>query len=250
LGTALIASLAAQGASYAVLVPCYLFTADTRLFAHVQRDSKFIKSQDTIIYYSGSDNQLYQMRLGSGIQERLPQNKFSFPCQLLVSKLNGHSNHWSLWSSDEHGTLHLVIDDIGGPDKIVQGHEATGAKEGEHLNGTGGDQLLNQVGSWRWEHIADLSVDIPFLESFVYSGFLLPSEQGVFCWNPGFGRSFFPVSNPIPDPGFPSSSQIFAIDLKTRKIARIARGSSIVVVTPRAEFGHVEWNGGGTEKDR
>lgn len=244
---AFLASFTAQCASYCILLPCYLLSADTSLFAHLQHESDFVKANDTVVYYIGSDGFIYKLQLNGGNPEKLNHAQVSLMSELLVSESEEQPKHWELWCS-EKGILHLVVNDIGGPSKIVQGPDALGpdyhrirGKENTELHGVEWGQVVNDYGDWHQTDLIDLKTNysVGIQISGDHSGLYMDGAQR---WNSCKTPRSYSLRN--------GSSQIFLIDLKSRQIARVARGLSPVVVSARNQFGHFNWNDTDTDLDR
>jgi hypothetical protein len=242
--TALRASLLAQIISYSILVPCYLYSADTTWFQHMHRDALFIKSEHVVVYYidpSGSICKLTLPRLTPEVVSRVNAIKGN----RLSVKYDG--DHWQLWRYGADNIPHLILNNIGGSTRLVQGPEIVDVQDGVQVDFVNGfnDQLLNRVGKHYWGDVMALTVDIPFIEPYIFPVFLLPDEQAVLSWHPCFGRLLIPFED-WRDRRDPKTSQLFLVDLKTKELARIGRSNTFVVVADRKDFGNdLEWNGMG-----
>lgn len=245
--TALRASLLAQVISYSILIPCYLYSADTTWFQHMHRDASFIKSKHVVVYYINQDGSICKLALPRLTPEVVSKVN-GFVGDSLAIKFDGGGNgHWQLWRYGADNIPHLILENIGGSTSLIQGPEIVHVQDGVHVDLIIGfnDQLLNRVGKHYWGDVMRLPVDIPFIEPYIFPVFLLSDEQAVLSWHPCFGRLLIPFVD-WRDRLDPKTSQLLLVDLKTKEVARIGRSNTCVVVADRKDFGNdLEWNGMG-----
>lgn len=229
--TSLHASIVAQAASYALLVPYYLLASGISLYTrtHVDRSLSFASKSPATVYFIGQkDGDVYQIQLsGSGRRKVLTSNITSRNARLFVRRAKD-SQKWSLWVKgyprDDAETL-LIKDFATHAAPSWRGAKHN-KEEGTWFSfGSASDLRPEQQRTWRFwtdfwaadglqaynkktEERLHIALETPFIQWFARNATVLPGDQVVFQLD----------------------EQIVLFDLSTRKIGLVTMGRGPIVV--------------------
>ncbi len=216
--TAALASLFAQTASYAVLVPFYLLGSDISLWTQTKPDRSlaFAKGAPAWVYFIAPGGEVWRVRPDGSRRAKVATTTAPAENTQLFARRNQPDAAWDLWvrwpSSGEHGWAAIVRPAFAtGP---VSEYEGEQTDDEEHESGLI-DADLRPLGAREWTWIGqrpDLGLETPWLGWRMGSPVVLPGDLVVISLEDGR-----------------TPPQIVILDIHSRRIGLLARGSGVLV---------------------
>ncbi|HOM72615.1 MAG TPA: hypothetical protein PLP86_10245 [Armatimonadota bacterium] len=214
LNTSLKASIIAQAASYAVLVPFYLSVSSTGLPPSIQFDNSltFVKGNPAIIHYVADDGDVYRINIDGSERRKVFHPKIKIT--KLVAKPSEDGKYWSLYDSDGRGKLLLESFE-----KRPEGR----FERDFYIDLRPEDQVDWEITirNYQWERGPTM------VNEYTGERMDMTVETAVAFWR----ASSFTI---LPDNivVYQLDDQILVLDLNKRKIGQLARGEMPVAVIP------------------
>ena len=227
---ALVASLVAQCASYCLLVPFYLLVSPITLYTETRLDRSlsFVRQPNAWVYYLAPAGDVYRIRMDGRDRQRVLDHSKVGPDARLTAR-NAAPGRWDLWltAHPQQGTATRLFQGL--PGRV--GVDEAGKEQEPH------EEFGNGMNAWE-----PLELRVPGAEEWdAWLGFW--ASQGVQLTHRNSGRETvlametpwlaWEPRNATMLPGdqllFQLDDQIVVLDLPTRKLGLLVRGSGPVV---------------------